>query len=380
MHELYSRPAHVERRRRVLSGCESSALTLQGSLQPSVRIVEFSWTHPYAPLSQHKMAARTRHVLVALPRDATEAAVTLRWVAANLSPESDAYTLLHVRQADLTAAHAAPFAPEEEPVSSLASEVFLGTEDDAVADAVEAARALGPSTRFLKLRSPMRVIDVLMAYVASLPEDHKADTLVLGSHTAAANAQGWRAASHVSTDIAATSPIPVFLVRSKAPPPDVEPPRRFVVIAVDGRKPTSTLLVRWATQHVLRPSDTVLLCHKPTGDKAAVEEVEACADALRIATRFTEGQGTALTDSAFTSGFDVRDALVDLAQSGVAGVADGPPVLMVLASRGPAPLKRLALGSVCAYVVQHAACSLAVVPPPALVAAEAAATHEMAAA
>ena len=58
----------------------------------------------------------------------------------------------------------------------------------------------------------------------------------------------------------------------------------------------------------------------------------------------------------------MRDALVGLAESTAAA---GRPALMVLGHSGePAPRRR-ALGSVAAYLVQHAACTLCVVPCPA---------------
>ena len=56
---------------------------------------------------------------------------------------------------------------------------------------------------------------------------------------------------------------------------------------------------------------------------------------------------------------DVRDALVGLAESTAAA---GRPALMVLGHSGePAPRRR-ALGSVASYLVQHAACTLCIVP------------------
>ncbi len=340
------------------------------------------------------MAARTRNILVALPRDAAEAAATLSWVRGNLAREDDStmtsFTLLHVRRADLTAAQAAPFAPVEEPVNSLLDDCLLGADEESGKAAMRAAQALGSNARLVKLRSSLPIIDALMAYVTQFSG---ADALVMGSHTAAKDAAAWyvherhghhpqlltcsycrRMASHTTTDVAALSPVPVFIVRSAAQaaaaaaPAQAPSDARFVVIAVDGRAPSSSLLVRWATSNILRSNDTVLLCHKPTGEheKDAAAEVDKCSAMLRDFV--APGGGTAITDAAFTSAFDVRDALVDLAQSGVAGIAGGPPSLMVLASRGPSALKRAALGSVSSYVVQHAACSLALVPPPALLA------------
>ena len=82
---------------------------------------------------------------------------------------------------------------------------------------------------------------------------------------------------------------------------------------------------------------------------------------------FSAGGGGSATVAELATAFDARDALVDLAETGVAGGA-GPPDLLILASRGPAALKRAALGSVCAYVIAHAPASLCVVPPPALAA------------
>jgi nucleotide-binding universal stress UspA family protein len=181
--------------------------------------------------------------------------------------------------------------------------------------------------------------------------------------------------------VAALSPVPVFIVRGAA----LEPPaaaeaegaaagQRFVAIAVDGASPGSALLTRWAVTHALRPSDAVLLCHKappPARDAAAAAAAEAevrrCADLLT--TYFSEqaSAGGRLVDGThFASEFDVRDALVDLSESGIAGGPPGPPALLILGSRGPAALKRLALGSVAAYVVRHADCALALVPPIAL--------------
>ncbi len=62
--------------------------------------------------------------------------------------------------------------------------------------------------------------------------------------------------------------------------------------------------------------------------------------------------------------FSMADWLVDCSESGV-DVHLGPPDVIVLGSRGERArsLKRLVLGSTCAYVVKCAATALCVVPP-----------------
>jgi nucleotide-binding universal stress UspA family protein len=181
---------------------------------------------------------------------------------------------------------------------------------------------------------------------------------------------------HTTADIAALSPVPVFIVRCGGSGARAADAPRLVAIAVDGHAPATALLARWAIAHALRPSDAVLLCHaKPPPGHMGVDAEAAAADeraatidaAAKALSDFTAGGGGSATVAELATAFDARDALVDLAETGVAGGA-GPPDLLILASRGPAALKRAALGSVCAYVIAHAPASLCVVPPPALAA------------
>lgn len=307
-------------------------------------------------------SARTgRHLLVALPRDANEALATLNYTRDCLRKGGDVVTLVQVRLADLTAAHLhAPFAAVEEPLSALADDVLLGD----AASVITAANEVG-ATALVKLRTPLPILYALMSYLISLGDDDPRGVpamLVMGSHTAATNPQAWTFASRTTHDAAALSPLPVVIVRDAPSTAG----GRFMVVAVDGRAPSSSLLVKWACTNVLRPDDSILLCHKPdaAGILTLKDEVQRCSQMLEA---FVGPKGKAITNHELSSEYAVQDALVDLAQSGVPGIWDGPPHMLILASRGPGALKRAApLGSVCEYVVRHAQCSLAVVPPPAL--------------
>ena len=76
------------------------------------------------------------------------------------------------------------------------------------------------------------------------------------------------------------------------------------------------------------------------------------------------GKGGAVTVRRLGPHSDVRDALVDITETGL-DAAQGPPALLVLGSRGAAArsLKRLVLGSTADYVVRAAAAPLCIVPP-----------------
>jgi len=309
-----------------------------------------------------------RNLVIALPRDAAEACATLEYTRDVLARAGDMVTLLHVRLADMTVKTAVPFQAVEEPLSGLADDVLLGNDEQSVAVVLQAASSLGnkaSSMTLLKLRSPLRITDALMSYITSLTDGQRDNMLLIfGSHTAASDPATWRYASRTTLDVAAVSPVPVVIVRGASRATNCG--RRFVVLAVDGRAPTSTLLVKWACANVLSPTDTVLLCHMPTAadDEATKQELALC-DKMLLS--FTAQGGKAITGHPLGSDFDVRDALVDLGQSGVAGISDGPPHLLVLAGRGPSALKRAApLGSVCQYMLCNADCPMAVVPPLAL--------------
>jgi hypothetical protein len=149
---------------------------------------------------------RVRHVLIALPRDAAEAAATLRWTCAHVKrDDDDLFTLLHVRLTDFTSPAPAPLLARDEPLSALGGEFLSGTSrDEDLSAALDAAKALGPEAkvRLVKLSSPLRVLDALVAYMEALPEAERAEALVLGSHKAArdapygtpATSQAWCAA------------------------------------------------------------------------------------------------------------------------------------------------------------------------------------------
>ena len=219
------------------------------------------------------------------------------------------------------------------------------------------------------------MVDALISYLSSLGEGEEASALVLGSHLAACSPEHKRlaaAAGPTSDDINALVPIPVYLVRCRAqipPTPGAGGPSegggRSVVIALDGRTPTSLLLCKWALANALRPGDCVRLVHMPSGliPKPSAESEGGDVDGVLSACKAALEEGgvkdvrlEVLRDWLE----DARDALVDLSEAGDA------PALMILASRGPSALKRATLGSVCSYCVQHAACSLAIVPPLAL--------------
>ena len=133
--------------------------------------------------------APPRHLLVSLPRDAEDAARTMSYVAENVARTDDRVTLLHVRQADLTSATPLAYDAKEEPLGSLAEDLLIGSSDEAASTATDAAAAIQRATgaadrvRLVKLRSPLRVIDALVAYINSLSDNkNKADALVMGSH------------------------------------------------------------------------------------------------------------------------------------------------------------------------------------------------------
>ncbi len=181
-------------------------------------------------------------------------------------------------------------------------------------------------------------------------------------------------ASRTSLDVALLCAVPLFIVRpgsaaaADADAAGVPARRRLVAIAVDGRAPTSALLARWARAHVLRADDDVLLCHVPP--HAHPLEAEAATERAAAVAAAAAELGPGVRVAAIASAFDARDALVDLAESGLAQAGSPePPHLMLLASRGPAALRRAALGSVSAYAVAHAPCALGLVPPTALLAA-----------
>jgi hypothetical protein len=142
-----------------------------------------------------------RHLAVALPRDAAEAAATLRWASRLVAP-GDALTLLHVRPADVTAAPSttpgaasplAALAPVEMPLDALATETLSG-DAAAASDAAQAAQALaraaGSEPRLLKLRTELRIADALLAFLAAGDDaaygGRAPDALIIGSHEAAA--------------------------------------------------------------------------------------------------------------------------------------------------------------------------------------------------
>jgi hypothetical protein len=175
-------------------------------------------------------------------------------------------------------------------------------------------------------------------------------------------------ASRTSVEVATLSPVPVFVVR-RAGGERAAANNGWVAVAADGRAPASALLARWAARHMARTGMAAVLVHIPPPHDAR-EAPEAAADreaavaeahaALRC------GGFEHVTLAPIATSFDARDTLVDLAAGGVVGGPPGPPDLLVLATRGPAPLRRAALGAVAAYVVQHAPCALCLVPPPAL--------------
>jgi hypothetical protein len=149
-------------------------------------------------LPQRRMASR--HLVVALPRDAAEAVATLRWTLQRLAAPGDAITLLHVRPAESTAPPPPPgasplaaLAPLDLPPDALASDALAGSDAacaEAARVAAQLARACGFEPRLLKLRTPLRIADALLAFVAAGDEAQHGgrvpDALVLGSHEAAA--------------------------------------------------------------------------------------------------------------------------------------------------------------------------------------------------
>jgi hypothetical protein len=73
--------------------------------------------------------------------------------------------------------------------AGLRDDLLIGATDEAAAEAMAACKALetasGSEPQLIKLRSPLRILDALSAYVSSLGDDEKADLLMMGSHTAA---------------------------------------------------------------------------------------------------------------------------------------------------------------------------------------------------
>lgn len=170
-------------------------------------------------------------------------------------------------------------------------------------------------------------------------------------------------ASRTSVEVATLSPVPVYVVRRAGGARPAAENGGWVAVAADGRAPASALLARWAARHVTRPRQAAVLAHVAPHGASESPEVEASLNAAADALR---SSGARVTLARVATAFDMRDALVDLAGSGVQGGPPGAPDLLVLATRGPAPLRRAALGAVAAYLVQHAPCALCLVPPPAL--------------
>ena len=116
---------------------------------------------------QARVAAR--HLVIALPRDAAEAAATLQWALCRLAAPGDAFTLLHVRPADTTAPPLAPLAPLEPPLSEVLSGGAADEQPSAEAARCvsELAAATGFEPRLLKLRTALRIGDALLAFAAA---------------------------------------------------------------------------------------------------------------------------------------------------------------------------------------------------------------------
>jgi len=189
----------------------------------------------------------------------------------------------------------------------------------------------------VKLRTPLRTFDALVAYITTLPAESQATALVMGSHAAGSKTdragEERKYASQVTTDVATLSPIPCFIYRcGEHPPTPAGAQSRLVVLAVDGKMPTSRLVARWAAATVVSAEDEVRIVCKPVCEEEKKEAMEACRQVLLDA-----GIKAVSIDTERCSE-DVRDALVEIA-SGAGGRA---PDVMVLASRGPSFPKRQA--------------------------------------
>jgi hypothetical protein len=218
-----------------------------------------------------------RRVLLAFSRDAADAARTLRWARAHVVRPDDRVTLVHVRSLSLLAPAATPVVELAVPLASLpgawappgaAGEPGGGGSADALSavdEELKALHAAAYTVDAVELRTVLRVSDALLTYLRFLPAAEKADALVMGSHGARYVGTALWKVPHASLDVAAGNTVcPLFLVRvtDEAAAAAAATGARFVVIALDGAAPSSSLLTRWAIANALRPTDTVVVVNK----------------------------------------------------------------------------------------------------------------------
>ncbi|CAI7791736.1 unnamed protein product [Closterium sp. NIES-53] len=157
--------------------------------------------------------------------------------------------------------------------------------------------------------------------------------------------------------------------------------QRRVIVAVDHSR-DSLHAVDWAIENHLRPSDLVTMLHvqSPTealtapGIYAALGDTtmsEAAMDQLLVRTEERQSAVNAelkrlLLQRCSTAELQcevrvVRDA--DPRERIVSEVADRDADVLILGSRGMGPVKRMLIGSVSDYCVNHAPCPVVVVKP-----------------
>ena len=308
--------------------------------------------------------APARRVLVAVGRDAADAARTLRWSAAHVARAGDRVSLVHVRAPEVLAAAATPVVEVAVPAATLPNAVWGADKAaaDDVAEALKMLQAAASAVDAVELRSMLRVSDAILSYIRFLPAEEKADALVMGSHGARYVGSALWKVPHASLDIAAgNTACAMFFLRGE--PAELPPgTARFVALSLDGASPASSLLTRWAIANALRPVDTVIIVNKnAAADPKVDDEIHRCEQLL--SSYLTSGGGSVAT-YAVPPARDVRDQLVDLSETGL-DARVGPPELLVMGTRGESArsLKRLVLGSTAEYVVKTSACPLCVVPP-----------------
>lgn len=234
-----------------------------------------------------------------------------------------------------------------------------------------ATTAAARSVEFVEIVSDLSPGDAILQWLAEQPANLQPNVVLLGSR----GMTGVRRflLGSVAGFILEQGSWPCLVVRSSLPKAGDgatqaqaadRPEGRSVAVAVDGGE-MGLALVSWARSFLLRPSDRVTVLHgrparEHTDDELAaidraIEAVQTTTAAIRELNSEQRVRPGTATSALLAEGEDVRDALCDWAET------HRPDVLLV-GSRGiHSALKRLALGSVSSYCVQHAPCPVLVV-------------------